>query len=1001
MPDQGFQVTVAAIVETLAKEFAVGMEHAARVYELLQAGNKASYIARYRRAEIGNFTDGSIRRFARRLKQFEELEKRRAVLLRSIEEHGQGAPPATVLACMDRFELEDHFLPYRRPEPEVQLAIDRGLEALADALVAPAPRAASEPEPAAEDEPSVLETAFVQAPAVLDVPHEPGAAGRDVAPGTELAATLEPVAPDEELEPEADEHAPAGDAEALASEEGAAEAAPEAEREPAPPRPADLAHRPAFHPAHIDLSPQLARLCAQYVNPDRGVHTEQQALEGAMRILSDRLGRNPELRTLLRRLLRKHGRASARALVDEGRLGRNRALLRLNVPLRQLQGHRLIALRQAQSTRQLALVLTVDPAIVLPKVRAALGRRIHPDYASVADEVARQALHLRLLPMIEDDVRNELRERADEEAIRLVAQHLRQILLTPPAGPRTAAGVHIDAKGDWLIRVVGPDGSPQESELVLEASTLPLPELAQKLNDAMRGTGVGALVVGHGKAARPGLARLRETLHHLQVEAVVFLVNEAGLSSYANSELARAELGAFSVPAREAISLARRYQDPLSEFLKIDPRHLGLGREQSVISKAALRRVLHDVVESCVAHVGCDLNRASVHFLRHVPGLGYELAKKLVERRSERPFTSREELRTERLLDDLTWVNAIGFLRVHDSSEPLDATALHPEQYDLARRVILRGGASVEETLGQRDAAKGLRRADFDLDEGTWRDLVREISHPGRDPRPRQLVPRFVPPDTDLKTLTKDQIVEGIVSNVASFGAFVDLGTTRDAMVHISEISNHYVRDARVLLSIGQVVRARVLAAGGPRVELSLKNVPDFRRSAGFARRADRPAHADEHATSDAALGEGRERGHRRGPRRSRDGGDDWPDRQPVLRAARSRRDGMVTGKGGDERRRGGGGRGGREESAAGRGAGRPGGGGAARWRAGGREEYDAEAVRRASSPTGTYNPFATFFKGKKDDEPELPSTGGAPKSEPASPAPAPDAEPGTALGGE
>ena len=1013
-------MSAAAIVETLAKEFAVGREHAARVYELLQAGNKASYIARYRRAEIGSFTDGSIRRFARWLKQFEELEKRRAVLLRSIEEHAHGhtpagGHPAAILDCMDRFELEDHFLPYRRPEPEVQLAIDRGLEPLADALVANAPRAPSDPEPFAEagqdgdEEPTSSEAGSVPVAAAVEPGAASGVLASDAAEPTEPGVT---IGPDERLahpEQDAEEHGSAEEAvdtaDALEALVEAAEGAEPAEPAPLPGRAADpLAHRPAFHPTHIDLSPQLARLCAQYVNPDRGVHTEQQALEGAMRILSDRLGRNPELRTLLRRLLRKHGRVAARSLVDEGRLGRNRALLRLNVPLRQMQGHRLIALRQAQAQRQIALVLTVDPVVVLPKVRAALGRRIHPDYVSVADEVARQALHLRLLPMIEDDVRNELRERADEEAIRLVAQHLRQILLTAPAGPRTAAGVHIDAKGDWSIMVVAPDGSPQGSEIALEASTLPLPELAQKLNDAMRGTGVNALCVGHGKAARPGLAKLRETLHHLQVEAVVFLVNEAGLSSYANSELARAELSTFSVPAREAISLARRYQDPLQEFLKVDPRHLGLGREQAVISKAALRRVIHDVVESSVAHVGCDLNHASVDFLRHVPGLGFELAKKLVERRSERPFASREELRTERLLDDLTWVNAIGFLRVHDSSEPLDATALHPEQYDLARRVILQGGASVEETLGQRDAAKGLRRADFDLDEGTWRDLVREIAHPGRDPRPRQFLPRLLAPDTDLKTLAKDQVVEGIVSNVASFGAFVDLGTAKDAMVHISEISNHYVRDARVLLSIGQAVRARVLDVSGPRAELSLKNVPDFRRAAGFGRRPDRSQHA-EVESGGAPSGEGQERGHRRGPRRARDGAEAWPDHQPALRAARSRRDGMVTGKSGDERRRGGGGRGGREENAAGRGAGRAG-GGPARGRPGGREEYDADAVRRASRPTGTYNPFATFFKGKKDGEPELPSDEareGPPQSEQTLPAPSisPDSDSGAPVRGE
>ena len=913
-------MSAAAIVETLAKEFAVGREHAQRVLELLQAGNKAPYIARYHRAEVGEFTDGSIRRFARRLKQFEELDKRRGTLLRSIEEQARGeavpqALTAAVLACMDRFELEDHFLPHRRPEPEVQLAIDRGLVPLADALVASPPRgtpvvevdapgrgvsSGGAPEASAGDKAADAASAVETHENVHEspAPDVPPAASEDHAPHALEVSGAE--IPGEERAPSVEEALAVEVAESAESVEASESNEAEAEHahEPAQPVAEAPAPRPVFHPAHIDLSPQLARLCAQYVNPDRGVHTEQQALEGAMRILSDRLGRNPELRTLLRRLLRKHGRVGVRALVDEGRLGRNRSLLRVNVPLRQLQGHRLIALRQAQAQRQIALVLTVDEGTVLAHVRAALGRRIHPDYASVADEVARQALHLRLLPMIEDDVRNELRDRADEEAIRLVAQHLRQILLSPPAGPRPAAGVHVDAKGDWVIVVVGAEGEPQGAEIKLEASTLPPPELAQKLDESMRGSGVNALAVGHGKGSRPGLQKLRAALALLQVEAVAVPVNEAGLSSYANSELGRAELSAFSVPAREAISLARRYQDPLQEFLKVEPRHLGLGREQTVVSKAALRRVIHDTVESCVAHVGCDLNEASLNYLRHVPGLNFELAKKLVERRAVRPFGSREELRTENLLDDMAWVNAIGFLRVRDSSEPLDRTGLHPEQYDLARRVILQGGASVEETLGQREAARGLRRADFDVDEGTWRDLVREIAHPGRDPRPRQFFPRLLPAETDLKTLQKDQVVEGVVTNVASFGAFVDLGPDKDAMVHVSEISSHYVRDARVLLSVGQVVRARVVNAGGPRAELSLKNVPDFRRAAGGPRRFERPAR--EEAGPD---GQAREHGRPgRGERRSRrpaEGEETWSDSRPVLRAARTRRDGLVTGRGG------------------------------------------------------------------------------------------------------
>lgn len=935
-------MSAAAIVQTLAKEFAVGVEHAQRVLELLQAGNKAPYIARFRRSEIGDFTDGSIRRFARRVKQLEELDKRRTSLLGIIEEQCKAAGvqytlPSEVEFCMDRFELEDYFLPLRRAEPEVQLALDRGLEALAEALVAPAPRGAGESEPEVP----------IEAP--VEPQTEPAAEPAAEAPAEGVAEAVGEASSPSELAAELE-------AESAPSEESSA---PEAEEsgEASAPAPEPAPSRPAFHPARIDLSPQLARLCAQYVSPDRGVHTEEQALEGAMRILADRLGRNPALRTQLRRQLRKHGRVSVRAIVDEARLGKNRSLLRTNLPLKQLQGHRLIGLRLAQAQRQVALLITIDEKLVLPRVREALGRRIHPDYASVANEVARAALHLRLLPMIEDDVRNELRERADEEATRLVAQHLRQILLSPPAGARAAAGVHIDAKGDWVLVQVDGDGTPLGAEAKLEASSLALPELAAKLAETMKGSQAQALAVSSAKGARPGLQKLREVVRLLGVDAAVVPVNDAGLSGYANSELARNELATFSIPAREAVSLARRFQDPLPEFLKIEARHLGLGREQLVIGKAGLRRVVHDALESCTAFLGCDLNRAGVHFLRHVPGLNFELAKKIVERRATRPFTSREELRTEKLLDDLAWINAIGFLRVEGSSEPLDATALHPELYDLVRRVVHQGGASVEETLGQRDAARGLRRVDFELDEYTWRDLVRELSHPGRDPRLRQFLPHLLAPDTDPKSLVKDQVVEGIVSSVASFGAFVDIGLAKDAMIHVSEVSNHYVRDARVQLSVGQFVRARVTDPSGQRLELSLKNVPEFKRGPR-PERGPRPD-GDGQAASGGEGGHGR--GGRRGGRREQ-GGEGWNEHQPVLRAARTRRDGLVPGKGKDERR---GGRGGGGSGGFGRGEGR--GGGKRPERA--REEYDADAIRKASRATTSYNPFANFFKGKPDEK--------------------------------
>ena len=222
--------------------------------------------------------------------------------------------------------------------------------------------------------------------------------------------------------------------------------------------------------------------------------------------------------------------------------------------------------------------------------------------------------------MIEDDVRNELRERADEEAIRFLAQELRQVLLAPPSGPRPVAGLHVDPRGNWLIVLVDRDGNPTPGEIKIEAGKKGTRRDRRPFGEALKEAAPRVFAVGHGKNSREAALKLRQVLKLLSAEAHVFLVNDAGLSNYANSEAARRELGDWSAPSREAISLARRFQDPLAELLKADPRHLGLGREQGVVSKANLRRLIAETIESCVAHVGCDVNTAPVSLLRHVPG---------------------------------------------------------------------------------------------------------------------------------------------------------------------------------------------------------------------------------------------------------------------------------------------------------------------------------------------------------------------------------------------
>lgn len=956
-------MTSTTILKALASEFDAGQEKIQLVFEMLDAGLSAPFIGRFRREQTGDLHESIVRKLRKRRSELEELDRRRGTILRLLEKEEGLAPSVLdgIRECTDRFELEDRFIPHRRPEPEVQLAIDRGLGELADLLTKPVPKEERAPRPekeapaaAAPAEGTTPEAASSEEAKPEEAAAPEGAAAEAAPPevaATESAATEAPQA--EEAPAASSEEtpaAPAADSAADAPAPTEAPAAPEAAKgENATPSAAsggDVGDRAD----KIELTAQLARLCAPFVSPDKGLHSETEALAGAMRILSDRLGRDAALRGHVRRIVRKHGVLTTRAAVEEGKAGRFKQLLRMKKPLPQLQGRNLLALRQAQKERILNTHIGVDPERVLSKVRAALGKHTAPAHEDVLRNVSRAALEQRLLPMVEADVRLELKERADAEALRFLSQHLRQILLTPPLGPHPVIGVDVSAKGDWTFAQLDEHGSLKGGEVTFQTGEKETAQLADEVRQAFEGHPARAMAIGHGKNSRSVVPKLREVLEAAQIDATVVTVSEAGLSSYANSELARKELADCSISMRMATSLGRRLQDPAAEILKVDPRHLGLGSEQGLVSKANIRRVFDETIESCAALVGCDVNRSPISVMQHLPGLSLEAAKKIVERRTEKPFESREELRESGILTEAQWTSAIAFLRVPGSTEPLDRTNLHPETYPIARRLLESAGTTPAEGLGRPGVTKGLRRADFDVDPHTWRDLMRELSQPGRDPRPRLWRPELLPVNTDKVRLTKDRVVEGIVSNVASFGAFVDIGLPADAMIHISEISSRYVRDARELLSIGQAVRARITDGSGQRLALSLKNVPDRERPA-------RPARGG----GGGGRG-GRDRGGRDRDRGGRSGGRPEKKQNPFLRAAQSRRDGLAgaSGGGGAGGGRGRGGPGGSRGGGPGRGGqkgGRP--------RRGEDEGAAADIARVAKGPekSSAYNPFAAFFK--------------------------------------
>ena len=571
---------------------------------------------------------------------------------------------------------------------------------------------------------------------------------------------------------------------------------------------AQPAPAPAPQPDPVVVTPELSKLCAPFVDPDKGVHTESEALAGAVRILSDRVGRDARLRGHVRRVMRKKGILRVRAIVDEKKAGRHKNLLKLKTPLRQLQGHKLTAIRQAQKERVINTFIELEPKEVMGRVRAALGKHTRPEFDALLDDIARKALAQRLLPVVEEDIRLEIKERCDAEALRFVQSHLRQLMLTPFFGRVPVAGLDVSAKGDLTFAFLDGDGRVL-GEAKVEVGEKDEAALGAEIVQLLQEHGPEAIAAGSGKSARAAAHRVRTAIRAAGGESAVMVVNDAGATSYANGPRARVELEGLSIGTRLAVSMGRRLQDPMAELLKVDPKQLGLGPEQRLVSKANLKRLLDEAVASAVAFVGCDFDTVPRSVIEHLPGLDEESAKRLADKRDAGEIESREQIRAEGILTEAQWASVAAFLRIRRSPEPLDRTSLHPEQYQLARQLLESAGGSVEESLGRPGATKGLRRQNFEVDEFTWRDLMRELSFPGRDPRGRNRAPEFISENTDPIRLQAGRVIEGIVTNVASFGAFVDVGRKQDAMLHISEIATRYVRDARELLSIGQSIRAR------------------------------------------------------------------------------------------------------------------------------------------------------------------------------------------------
>jgi uncharacterized protein len=691
--------------------------------ELFATGATVPFVARYRKEATGGLEDVQLETLFKKREYFLDLAQRRDAILASVAEQGKLSPEleAALRAAVTKQELEDLYLPYKpRRRTRAQAARERGLEPLADQLLA-------------------------------------AAVGRTSA----------------------------------------------------------------------------AELAAAFVNAELGVADGEAALAGARDILAERLAETADHRAALRRTLRQHGVLRVQVLSgkeEDEAAAVYRDYFDYREPVREIASHRLLAALRGEKEGVLLSDLEIDDEAQVARLEASFGVPLDTSCGAQLAAAAADGYKRLLRPSMANEVRSELRQRAEEEAISVFRDNLEALLLQAPLGQVAVMGLDPGFRTGCKLAVVDATGRVVDTGVIY-----PVPPKADEVGAAAtvlagaRRHGVRAIAIGNGTGSRETEAFVRRVVQEAGLEGVtVAIVPETGASVYSASEVARNELPNLDVTLRGAVSIARRLQDPLAELVKIEPRSLGVGQYQHDVDQKALARELDLAVEGAVNRVGVELNLASSELLRRVSGLSERLARSVVEfRDGGGAFASRKSLLKVPGFGPKTFEQAAGFLRIRDSRHPLDRTAVHPERYGAVERMAKHLGEPLEALVGNpqlvaridfsafEDAAAGLGRF-------TLEDIRGELERPGRDPRPDFRAPEWRADVTSLEDLLPGMQLEGRVSNVTNFGAFVDIGVKRDGLVHISELAHDWVGDPRAVVQVGGIVKVQVMEVDRQRGRISL-----------------------------------------------------------------------------------------------------------------------------------------------------------------------------------
>jgi len=548
------------------------------------------------------------------------------------------------------------------------------------------------------------------------------------------------------------------------------------------------------------------------------------ALAGARDIVAEVVAENAEVRALVRETYAREAVMSTRAVAAKTKeRTKFEQYYDHHEPLARMPSHRFLAIARGKAEGVLRVSTEVDEARLLPRIEQAVGLRRRSPYAGLFAEAIADSLSRLLGPSVENDVIARAEERAHREAVEVFAKNLEALLLAAPLGGKPVLGVDPGFRTGCKCAVVDETGRFVENATIyLGQGAAKEEEAARVLRALVKKHRPAAIAVGNGTGGREAEAFVRATLD----DAVVVSVNEAGASVYSASDVAREEFPDLDLTVRGAISIARRLQDPLAELVKIEPESIGVGQYQHDVQAALLKQKLGEVVESCVNRVGVELNTASASLLSYVAGLGPTRAKKIVEhRRSEGRFESRAALKKVSGIGPRTFEQCAGFLRVRDGAHPLDASAVHPERYALVEKIARDMKVVLKDLVGHADRARQIdvrKWVGEGVGEPTLRDIVAELEKPGRDPRASFEPPKFRDDVRELEDLKVGMVLEGVVTNVTTFGAFVDLGVHQDGLVHVSKLADRFVRDPNEVVRPGDRITVKVLEVDLARRRISL-----------------------------------------------------------------------------------------------------------------------------------------------------------------------------------